>query len=278
MTSPASHVIARGAKLEKLAGGFFNISGGAVGPRGDFYFVDAHWQRIYHWDPLARQLASICDYPLDPVNLAVDRAGDLMVISYAGEGVVYALGPANNLVRLKPDAVGDQTGKDLYLPVSDWQLNRESLSHPSAHFISPDGTTVVPAGKDFLDGATSWGVKSSPPIRSFGLNRAVPGKPFYVTDESELRTWAAEVNPDGSLKNFRLFAEQGGESVATDSHGNVYVAAGQIYVYDPAGKLIDAIEIPERPVQLMFGGEDHKTLFIAARTSLYSVRTHFSGR
>ena len=278
LTSPASPVIARGAKLEKLAGGFFNISGGAVGPRGDFYFVDAHWQRIYHWDPLARQLASVCDYPLDPVNLAVDRAGDLMVISYAGEGVVYALGPANNLVRLKPDAVGDQTGKDLYLPVSDWQLNRESLSHPSAHFISPDGTTMVPAGKDFLDGATSWGVKSSPPIRSFGLNRAVPGKPFYVTDESELRTWAAEVNPDGSLKNFRLFAEQGGESVATDSHGNVYVAAGQIYVYDPAGKLIDAIEIPERPVQLMFGGEDHKTLFIAARTSLYSVRTHFSGR
>ena len=33
-----SPVAARGAKLEKLAGGFFNISGGAVGPRGDFYF------------------------------------------------------------------------------------------------------------------------------------------------------------------------------------------------------------------------------------------------
>jgi len=278
LPSPASHVIARGTKLEKLAGGFFNISGGAVGPRGDFYFVDAHRQRIHHWDPATRQLATVSDCPLDPVNLAVDRAGDLMVVSYGGDGVVYALRPSNNLVRLQPQAVGDQTGKDLYLPVSDWQLNRESLSQPSAHFISPDGTTVVPAGKDFLDGASSWGVKSSPPIRSFGLNRAEPGKPFYLTDESELRTWVADVSPDGSLKNFRLFAEQGGESVATDSHGNVYVAAGQIYVYDPAGKWIDTIEVPERPVQLMFGGEDRKTLFIAARTSLYSLRTHYSGR
>jgi len=66
--------------------------------------------------------------------------------------------------------------------------------------------------------------------------------------------------------------------VTTDSRGNVYIAAGQIYVYDPTGKLIDTIEVPERPIQLIFGGEDHKTLFIAARTSLYSVRTHYSGR
>jgi len=137
---------------------------------------------------------------------------------------------------------------------------------------------VLPAGEDFLNGATSWRVKSSPPIRSFGLGRAVPGEPFYVTDESGLRTWAADVNPDGSLKNFRLFAEQGGESVTVDSRGNVYIAAGQIYVYDPAGKLIDTIEVPERPVQLVFGGADHKTLFIAARTSLYSVRMKYSGR
>jgi sugar lactone lactonase YvrE len=80
------------------------------------------------------------------------------------------------------------------------------------------------------------------------------------------------VNPDGSLTNFQLFAEQGGESVTTDSHGNVYIAAGQIYVYNPDGGVIDTIEVPERPIQLIFGGADHRTLFIAARTSLYSLR------
>jgi hypothetical protein len=273
-----SPIAARGAKVEKLAGGFFNISGGAVGPRGDFYFVDAHWQRIYRWDSATRKISTVCDYPLDPVNLAVDQADNLMVVSYAGNGVVYSLSPSGDILPQKPEAVTNRTGQNIFLPVSDWHLNRDSLSHPAAHFISPDGTTVLPAGQDFLDGATSWGVKSSPPIRSFGLNRAVPGKPFYITDESALRTWVTDVKVDGSLNNFRLFAEQGGESVTTDSQGNVFIAAGQIYVYDPAGKLMDTIEVPERPVQLMFGGADFKTLFIAARTSLHSIRTRYSGR
>jgi len=270
--TPVSPTMAHGAKVEKLASGFFNISGGAVDGRGDFYFVDAHWQRIYRWDTSARQLLTVSDSPLEPVNLAVDRAGNLMVISYAGNSVVYSLAPNGKIDPLMPQSLADAAGKDLWLPVSDWRLNRDSLAHPSADFISPDGTAALPVGQDFLTRATSWGVKSSPQIRSFGLGPAVPGKPFYVTDESALRTWKAGVNPDGSLANFQLFAEQGGESVTADSHGNVYIAAGQVYVYDPAGTLIDTIEVPERPIQLVLGGSDHRTLFIAARSSLYSLR------
>ena len=266
-----SPVAARGAKLEKLAGGFFNISGGASGPQGDFYFVDAHWQRIYRWNSSARQLSVVSDYPLQPVNLAVDQAENLMVISYEGNGVVYALTSSNRVMRLEPEPVTNCAGKNLYLPASDWHLNRESLSRPTAQFVSPDRTTVIPVGDDFLHGATSWGIKSSPPIRAFGLGPARPGKPFYVCDESELRTWKADVMPDGSLANFQLFAEQGGESVTADPLGNVYIAAGQVYVYNPAGRLIDTIEVPERPIQLVFGGADHRTLFIAARTSLYEL-------
>ncbi len=273
-----SPVVARGAKVEKLASGFFNISGGAVGPRGDFYFVDAHWQRIYDWNPVSRRLSTVSDAQLEPVNLAVDQAGDLMVVSYADGGSVCALAPDGKVTVLKPQPVADEPGKALYLPVSDWHLNRNSLSHVAADFISPDGTAVLPAGRDFLDGATSWGVESSPQIRTFGLEKVAPGKPFYLTAESELRTWAADVGPDGNLKNFRLFAEQGGEGVTTDSRGNVYIAAGQIHVYDASGKAIDTIEVPERPVQLMFGGADHETLYIAARTSLYSVHMRYPGR
>ncbi len=63
-----------------------------------------------------------------------------------------------------------------------------------------------------------------------------------------------------------------------DARGNVYIAAGQVYVYDPQGRQIDTIEVPERPIQLAFGGRDGRTLFIAARTSLYAVRTTNAGR
>jgi sugar lactone lactonase YvrE len=273
-TAGRSPVVTRGAKVEKLAGGFHNISGGASGPAGDFYFVDAHRQRIYRWAP-GEGVTPVSAFPLEPVNLAVDNSGTLMVVSYSGNGVIYALKPGIEV--LKVETVTNRAGKDFYLPVTDWRVNRNSLSTPTAHFISPDGTAVMPVADDFLRGVTSWGVKSSPQIRSFGLGKAHAGHPFYVSDEAELRTWVADVDGEGSLSRFRLFAEQGGEGVTSDSRGNVYIAAGQIYAYDAAGKLIDTIEVPERPLQLVFGGADHRTLFIPARHSLYSVRMQCPG-
>lgn len=277
---PAMHspVVEPGAKVEKLAGGFFNISGGAVGPNGDFYFVDAYRHHIHCWRASADQLLTTTNPAPDPVNLAVDNAGNLLVVSYSGRGSIYFQKFDAAAEPLHPGSVMNAEARTIYLPVSDWHLNRESLSHPAAAFSSPDGTAEILVGSDFLNGATSWGVKSSAPIRSFGLGKAVPGKPFYVTDESALRTWAADVNPDGSLNNFRLFAEVGGEGVTTDLSGNVYVAAGEIYVYDPGGRQIDTVHVPERPTQLLFGGNDGRTLFITARTSLYSLRMRSPGR
>jgi hypothetical protein len=274
----SSPLVARGAKVQKLAGGFYNISGGAAGPKGDFYFVDAHWQRIHRWDPSGKSLSTVCDFPLEPVNVLADKAGNLVVVSYSGKGVIYSVRVDGGIAPLKSEPAAERAGKSYYLPVSDWRANRESLSRPAAHFISPDGTSILPAAEDFLNGGMSWGVKSSPQIRSFGLAPARAGDVFYVTDEAELTTWAAEVTPDGSLRDFRLFAEQGGEATAVDSRGNVYIAAGQIYVYSPAGKRIDTIEVPERPLQVVFGGPNHRTLFIPARTSLYSVEMRYPGR
>ncbi len=277
----ASSVVAPGAKVEKLAGGFFNASGGAVSPAGDFYFVDAHWQRIYRWAAGTRQLSIVRDEPLDPVNLAFDHAGNLMVVSYEGKGTVYSFNPreaGGEVFVLKPQPVTSQAGMTAVLPTSDWRVIQETLAKPYRQFVSPDGTTFLPVGQDFIEGATAWGVKSSAQIRGFSLAAATPGKPFYITDEAQLRTYTGTVGVDGSLTGMKVFAEQGGEGTAVDAEGNVYIAAGQIYVYSPAGKLIDTIEVPERPLQLAFGGKDGRTLFIPARTSLYAIRTSHKGR
>jgi len=66
--------------------------------------------------------------------------------------------------------------------------------------------------------------------------------------------------------------------VAVDEKGNVYIAAGQVFVYDPSGHLIDTIDIPERPSQLLFAGPDGHTLFLLARRSLYAAQTRLRGR
>ena len=81
---PPSPVLEAGAQVRRLAGGFFNISGGAANPAGDFYVVDARWQRIHRWSDRDGRISTVRDAPLEPVNLAFDRAGNLLVVSYAG--------------------------------------------------------------------------------------------------------------------------------------------------------------------------------------------------
>jgi sugar lactone lactonase YvrE len=56
----------------------------------------------------------------------------------------------------------------------------------------------------------------------------------------------------------------------------VYVANGQIFVYDPAGKLIGQIDVPERPIDIVFGGADHRSLFILAHHALFAVKVRSS--
>ncbi len=276
--APAPKPAAR-TKVEKLAGGFFNISGGAVDPAGDFYFVDAHWQRIYRWSAAERRLSTVRDTPLEPVNLVFDRAGNLMVVSYAGSGTVYAFkpgSPIDQIAVIKPVDATARPGTTVVRPVGDWRVARDPATGlpPKRDFqyLSPDGTTFISAGKDFVTGATAWGVKSADLLRGFGLAAAAPGKPFYVTSEAEVMTWRGTIAPDGNFTDFKPFVQQGGEGVAAGPDGNVYLAAGQVYVYSPSGTLIETIETPERPIQLAFGGKDGRTLFIAARTSLYGMQ------
>jgi SMP-30/Gluconolactonase/LRE-like region len=279
-----SSLLAPGAKVEKLTGGFYNISGGAVDGAGRLYFVDAHWQRIYRWSPETHQLDTVRDNPLDPVNLAFDKSGNLIVTSYAGNGTVYSFKPdtpADQVTFLKAEPSVPRPGMDAVLSVDYW---RNENDFPQAvpvrkpyQYVSPDGSTFIPAGEDFTTGALYYGVKMSDVLRGFGLSKAVPGRPFYVTGESEQKTYSAKVAADGTLTDLKLFAEQGGESVASDAAGNVYIAAGQIFVYNAKGEQIDTIETPERPINIVFGGKDGRTLFILARTSLYSVQLQGSG-
>jgi sugar lactone lactonase YvrE len=281
--TPPSRVLEPGATVERLAGGFHNISGGAASPAGDFYFVDARWQRIHRWSAKEGRLVTVADAPLSPVNLAFDTAGNLLVVSYAGSGTVYALRPADpggDPTFLAPQVAAPRPGLTAILPVGDWRLQRgpEGGPLPRPHqYLAPDGSTFVSATQAFVDGATSWGVKSADLIRTFGLQRARPGERVYLTSEADVATWSVRVGDDGSLSDLRLFVDQGGESVATDAQGNVYLAAGDVLVYDPSGTLIETIRVPGRPTQLVFGGPDRRTLFMAARDALYAVRTRAPG-
>lgn len=80
-----------------------------------------------------------------------------------------------------------------------------------------------------------------------------------------------QLQPNGELTDPQLIAEEGEAGTAMCAEGNVYVCAGNVFVHDRNGEKIELIEMPERPSAIVFGGPDGLTLFIAARTSRYSV-------
>ncbi len=274
-----STVVAEGAKVEKLADGFLNIAGATADAKGNVYFADARENRIYRWSLENRRVERVRDIAQQPTQLAFDKAGNLLVVCYAGNGTVLAFRPDVNdseIVTFTPQPAAPRPGMMAVLPVNRWmgdeEFMRDSTAPKPFHYISPDGTIFIPAGKDFTTGAVMWGTKMADVLRAFKLTPATAGQTFFVTNEAELKTWAFKAGEDGSLSDPKLFANEGGECVTTDDQGNVYIAAGQILVFDPSGKQIDTIDVPQRPTSLVFGGQDRKTMFFTARSSLYSVR------
>jgi Pectate lyase superfamily protein/SMP-30/Gluconolactonase/LRE-like region len=280
LPSHSSPTLLKRANLEKLATGFFNISGGTIDDAGELYFVDAKRQTIYRWSPTKQNLTKVRDNPLDPVQLFFDKSGDLIVVSYAGNGTVYSFRPESNdreITLLQAVPAEPRPGMTSIIPVDYWRNENDFLEAVTRklpyQYISPDGTTFLPADENFVSGEMYYGSKFNNTLRAFGFSHATQGQPFYVTDENGEKTYVAEVDDSGTISNLKLLVERGGESVASDETGNVYIAAGQVFVYSPSGQLIDTIEVPERPSQLLFGGPDGGTLFILARSSLYAVKT-----
>jgi hypothetical protein len=238
------------------------------------------------------------DNPLDPVNLAFDKSGKLLVVSSAGpESTVYTFNPgtsAEDLTVLTSQPAQPRPDAFVILPVNWWnngefkdQLDLQTMRFKTLakmfaedattpkprQYVSSDGNVFLPAVRVFQQGPANEtsGWRFSDNLDTYGFITAKPGQRVYVSSESEDITYSATVNPDGSLADLKPFAQRGGESVAVDGNGNVYVANGQIVVYSPSGKQVAEIDVPERPLQLIFGGLDHKTLFILAHHGLFAT-------
>jgi sugar lactone lactonase YvrE len=153
----------------------------------------------------------------------------------------------------------------VYRQGSNTAVIRVVENAPRGYFYAPDSHTAIFAGG-------TW----RPILQSSNLAAFAPGAEHYVTSEDDGKTYRAKLGTDEKLTT-SVFAERGGTSVINDAAGNVYVASGQVYVYDRQGKQIGVLETPERPGSLAFGGPDGRTLFIGARSSLYSIRLAIPG-
>ncbi|MBB4618494.1 glycosyl hydrolase family 28-related protein [Sphingomonas abaci] len=281
--------------VSKLADGFYSIAGGATDAKGKLYFIDREFQRIHGWSK-AEGLSIVADAPLDAVNLAVDRAGRLLVLSSAGrDGSVYSIDPkAPNDVRpIAPTPSVARPNARTLMPVNVWangefadRIDPKTYEYPPiSHFftskmgearpqdyVSPDGSLVLPAFRVWNQGPDDHrGWRWSDTLDSYGLVGPGADGRVVLTNASENRTYSGAVGPQGTLTDLKVVADRGGESVARDEAGNLYVANGQVFIYAPDGSLTRRIDVPERPLQLVIGGEDRRTLFILSHHALYSV-------
>jgi sugar lactone lactonase YvrE len=288
--------VAAGPKVEKLESGFWSISGATVGADGALYFIERRFQRIHRWTK-AKGLEVVRDHSLDPVNLAMDRSGKLLVLSsYGPQTSVYSIdpnGPKDAMTMIAPTAASQRAGSKTLLPVNWWnngefrdqydpakgefttlaQMFARDVGQPKAQeYVSPDGSLVLPAFRVWQQGpADHVGWRWADSLQANGLIGGAVGERLFFTNGSENKTYSGQVGSGGTLSDLKVFANRGGESVAVDGQGRVFVANGQIFQYAPDGKLVGRIDVPERPTQLIFGGEGGKTLFVLTHHSLYAV-------
>ena len=132
-------------------------------------------------------------------------------------------------------------------------------------------------------------------VAAEGINQ--PNGLAFSPDESILYIVESRANPRNilgydvvngkTLANRRVFIDAGRgtpDGFRVDVDGNLWCGWGMgeagldgVHVFNPQGKLIGRIDLPERCANLCFGGVHRNRLFMAASTSLYSLYVNVQG-
>src|SRR6266581_1141917 len=112
-------------------------------------------------------------------------------------------------------------------------------------------------------------------------------KYLYVGDWDEKKkvVMRYEVQPDGSLKNGKMFfdmtsapGEDAIDGMKIDKEGNLYVSGpGGLWIISPQGKHLGTILPPKHPHNFAWGDGDGKTLYLCAKSGLYRMKLNIEG-
>ena len=298
-----NEVIEPGTKVEKVADGFSFTEGPVWHPDGYLLFSDPNTNTIYRYDPLNHNVtvymshsgytgADIGEYGQPGSNgLAIDKEGRLIVDQHGNRRVVRyeKKGPLTiladkiggkrfnspNDVVIKSDGTVYFTDPPYGLP-GFFSDARKELDYSGVFMIRNGKVSVV--SKD-LGGPN--GLAFSPDEKYFYVSN------WDIRDIHHTKTlWRYEVQPDGALKNGKVFYdfsftedEEALDGIKVDKAGNLFVSApGGLWILSAAGKLLGKLVTPERPANMAWGDADGKTLYLTAHTSLYKVRVNTGGK
>jgi gluconolactonase len=270
-------ILAPGAKLEKLAGDFAFTEGPAADPQGNVFFTDQPNNRILRWSvdgklstflqPCGRA-NGLCFDNQGNLWACADEKNELWSITPAGKVTVVVKdyqgkllnGP--NDVWVRPDQGLYFT--DPYYKRAYWKRGPKQQDGECVYYLGPDRKQMVRVVADMK--------------QPNGIIGTPDGKTLYVADIGANRTYAYDIQPEGTLANKRLFCKLGSDGMTIDNEGNVYLTGKGVTVFDRTGKQIAHIAVSEPwTANVCFGGKDRQTLFITASRGLYGIRTRVRG-
>ena len=118
-----------------------------------------------------------------------------------------------------------------------------------------------------------------------GLALSPDEKTLYANGSRDKYVRRYRVLPDDTVADSQMFIDISGDptpgitdGLKVDVKGNVWEsAAGGVWIISPEGRHLGTILTPELVANVEFGDPDHKTLYIAARTSVYKIRVNIAG-
>jgi len=164
------------------------------------------------------------------------------------------------------------------LPFSGvYSIYNGKLQLVSKDFTGPNGIALSPDEKYLYVG--NW------PRSLTGQELRKEDEPAGEIGDKHKAIMRYEVQPDGTLKNGKLFfdftnapGEDGLDGIKVDQKGNLYVSApGGLWVISAEGKHLGTIITPRHAHNMAWGDADGKTLYLCARSGLYRIRLNIAG-
>jgi gluconolactonase len=267
--------------IVKLHTGFKFTEGPASDRRGNVYFSDIPNERIHKID--ADGKLSVFREKSNRANgLMLNARGRIVACEMDGQIALYSAdGKARRVL------VESYNGKRFNAP-NDLVIDKDrGIYFTDPTFGAPD---PLPQGKAAVyyiaaDEKVSRLLDDLP--NPNGVILSPDEKTLYVIPSGQAEMMAYPVESPGKIGKGRVFCtlkqrreggKSGGDGLTVDAKGNLYITSELgLQVFAPDGKMLGVIALPEVPANVTFGGKDLKTLYVTARSSVYTVPMEVKG-
>jgi len=274
--------------LERVSHGHIFTEGPVWNAReGALYWTDIIGNTIWKWTPGVGR--NVVLRPSGKANgMTFDRQGRLVVAGWTNR-TVWRMEPDGSITPLATHFDGKKIGTPNDIVVK---------SDGAIYFTDPPGGVgiVEMEGEDLQQYLDYSGVYRLEPetrkltlltkevVNCNGLTFSPDEKVLYINDTGGRFIQAYDVKADGTLTNSRRFADVVGEEAGNpdgmkvDVDGNVYCTGpAGIHIFDPTGRYLGRLRVPEHCANMAWGDPDWKTMYITARTSVYRMRLRVPG-